>query len=125
MKNLAVLSFIYENTPGETVAEINNWNLLNLPTPGVGRPYSFVDKPLNVLKLMSRDHFVSNTPFSYFKYMGSMTSPPCAENVVWFVVDTAIPQGSTALNMIRDALNPPGKTPHDKEPNYDGSNREV
>jgi len=25
--------------------------------------------------------------------------------------------------MIRDALNPPGKTPHDKEPNYDGSNR--
>jgi len=27
--------------------------------------------------------------------------------------------------MIRDALNAPGKTPHDKEPNYDGSNREV
>jgi len=27
--------------------------------------------------------------------------------------------------MIRDALNPPGKTPHDKEPNYDGSNRET
>ena len=27
--------------------------------------------------------------------------------------------------MIRDALNPPGKTPHDKMPNYDGSNRYV
>jgi len=27
--------------------------------------------------------------------------------------------------MIRDALNPPGKTPHDKMPNYDGSNREL
>jgi len=27
--------------------------------------------------------------------------------------------------MIRDALNPPGKSPHDKLPNYDGSNREV
>jgi hypothetical protein len=25
--------------------------------------------------------------------------------------------------MIRDALNPPGKTPHDKFKNYDGSNR--
>jgi hypothetical protein len=25
--------------------------------------------------------------------------------------------------MIRDDLNPPGKTPHDKMPNYDGSNR--
>ena len=27
--------------------------------------------------------------------------------------------------MVRDALNPPGKTPHDKMPNYDGSNREL
>jgi len=27
--------------------------------------------------------------------------------------------------MIRDALNPPGKTPHDKMPNYDGPNREL
>lgn len=27
--------------------------------------------------------------------------------------------------MIRDALNPPGKSPHDKEPNYDGSNRFI
>jgi len=27
--------------------------------------------------------------------------------------------------MMRDALNPPGKTPHDKMPNYDGSNREI
>ena len=27
--------------------------------------------------------------------------------------------------MIRDALNPPGKTPHDKMPNYDGSNRHL
>jgi hypothetical protein len=27
--------------------------------------------------------------------------------------------------MLRDALNPPGKTPHDKQPNYDGSNREI
>jgi len=25
--------------------------------------------------------------------------------------------------MIRDALKPPGKTPHDKFKNYDGSNR--
>jgi len=27
--------------------------------------------------------------------------------------------------MIRDALNPPGKTPHDKFKNYDGSNRDI
>jgi len=27
--------------------------------------------------------------------------------------------------MLRDALNPPGKTPHDKQANYDGSNRYI
>jgi len=55
--------------------------------------------------------------------MGSITSPPCAENIVWFILDEPVPLGSTSISMLRDALNPPGKTPHDKEPNYDGSNR--
>ncbi len=63
------------------------------------------------------------SPFSYYKYMGSVTSPPCAENVVWFVVHEPQPIGSTSISMIRDALCAPGKSPHDKEPNYDGSNR--
>lgn len=27
--------------------------------------------------------------------------------------------------MIRDAMNPPGKSAHDKQANYDGSNRDV
>jgi len=52
-----------------------------------------------------------------------MTSPPCEENVVWFVKSSPVFVGSTYLNMFRDALNPPGKTPHDKMANYDGSNR--
>ena len=56
--------------------------------------------------------------------MGSVTSPPCAENVVWFVVHEPQPIGSTSISMIRDALCAPGKSPHDKEPNYDGSNLE-
>tara|TARA_B110000503_G_C6952810_1_gene331744 strand:+ start:393 stop:518 length:126 start_codon:yes stop_codon:yes gene_type:complete len=31
-----------------------------------------------------------DVPFSYYKYMGSMTSPPCEENVVWFIVDNPV-----------------------------------
>jgi len=43
--------------------------------------------------------------------MGSLTSPPCEENVVWFIHSEPIPVGSTALEMIRSALNEPGNTP--------------
>jgi hypothetical protein len=43
--------------------------------------------------------------------------------VVWFVVSETEQLGSTALSMIRDAMNPPGKSAHDKQANYDGSNR--
>ena len=35
MKNQAVLSFIFENYPGKTNPSINEWNLLNLPNPGI------------------------------------------------------------------------------------------
>jgi len=55
MKNQAVLSFIYEDVPGESVTEINNWDLLNLPSPGVARPYTFIKDPLNVLRLMNHN----------------------------------------------------------------------
>ena len=35
MKNAAILSFIIEDSPGENISELNNWDLLNLPNPGV------------------------------------------------------------------------------------------
>lgn len=57
--------------------------------------------------------------------MGSLTAPPCEENVVWFIHAKPIPLGSTALEMIRNALNEPGSTPLDRKDNYDGSNRAI
>lgn len=57
--------------------------------------------------------------------MGSLTAPPCEENIVWFVHNKMLPLGSTAINMIRDALFATGKNAIDKGPNYDGSNRSV
>jgi hypothetical protein len=35
MRNGAVLSFIVEDIPGANVAELMNWDLLNVPNPGV------------------------------------------------------------------------------------------
>ena len=55
MKNRAILSMIYENTPGVIATEIGNWNLLNLPNPGMPIVHNFFDKPFGVLKLISNE----------------------------------------------------------------------
>ena len=52
MKNGAVFSFIVEDTPGANVAELLNWDLLNVPNPGVPFASTFFNKPLNVWKFM-------------------------------------------------------------------------
>lgn len=124
MKNIAILSVVFEDSPGVNNNFINDFDLINMPNPGIPQVSQFFQKPFNIWKLLYEDNqLMSPPPFSYYKYMGSTTSPPCQENVVWFVVSETEKLGSTALSMIRDALNPPGKSPHDKEPNYDGSNR--
>lgn len=38
---------------------------------------------------------------SYFTYVGSLTTPPCSENVRWFVFDQAIPLSNKQLNTFR------------------------
>ena len=86
MKNSAILAFIVEDVPGANVLELNNWDLLNVPNPGVPFSETFFSKPLNVWKFMyPEENYNQNIPFSYYKYMGSKTSPPCEENVIWFI----------------------------------------
>lgn len=53
---------------------------------------------------------LASTPFNYYKYMGSKTSPPCEESVVWFVVDGNMKVGPTILAMFRDVMNISGKS---------------
>ena len=57
--------------------------------------------------------------------MGSVTSPPCEENVVYFIASEPLLLGNTALGMLRDALNQPGQSNKDRGLNWDGSNRAV
>jgi len=60
-----------------------------------------------VMKLMYNDEWQSPAPFNYYKYRGSYTSPPCEEDVIWFVASEPIPLGNTVVNFIRDSLIPP------------------
>ena len=54
--------------------------------------------------------------------MGSKSSPPCEESVVWFVVEKIKYIGPTVLAMFRDVLNVPGQVGAQYD-NNDGNNR--
>lgn len=123
-KNQAVVALLFEEDPGKSNNAISEWNLINLPNAEVHEVNDFFQKDFNVWKFFYEGaKLLTPPPFNHFKYMGSLTSPPCEENVVWFVKANPLAIGSTALQMIRDILYRPGKTKYDKEPNYDGSNR--
>lgn len=66
-------------------------------------------------------------PFNYYKYMGSMTSPPCEEYVVHFVVADKIKASTTVISEIREGLEYPEDSdiPKDLRIIIDGSNRHV
>ena len=40
----------------------------------------------------------------YFRYMGSLTTPPCSENVIWTVFIDKIPIAEESLNELRQNL---------------------
>ena len=123
-KNQAVVAFLFESAPGKSNAAISEWNMVNLPNPSVPIVEEFFQQDFNVWKfLYGESDLQSPPPFNYYKYMGSLTAPPCEENIVWFVHSKFLPLGSTAINMIKDALFATGKNAFDKGPNYDGSNR--
>jgi hypothetical protein len=108
-------------------------DIINLPNPTVKTSEDVFSGDVNVMKYMyGDDQYLDPPPFNYYKYKGSFTSPPCEENVIWFVKSEPIPLGNTIIGFIRDSLNPPHLMKGDKElvsfsypDNFDGSNREV
>lgn len=108
MKNQAVVAFLFEENPGVQNAAINEWNVINMPNQKDKIVSNFFQNDFNVWKFLYPASKVSNPdPFDYYKYMGSITTPPCEENVVWFVHNKPIGLGETTLGMIKDGLKDP------------------
>lgn len=66
-------------------------------------PYkeSILDAPIPLLNLLP-----SNT-LRFYRYHGSLTAPPCTENVVWTVFQNPIPILLKQMNNFRAILGPP------------------
>jgi carbonic anhydrase len=101
MQNQAILSFLYRRTPGAIRKVFEVFDVLNLPNPVYNKGQNVMKGDLNVNQFMFDDLFSNPPPFAYYKYKGSNTQPPCAENVVWFVVEKMQEVSSTILVMFR------------------------
>jgi carbonic anhydrase len=75
--NLAVVAVLLETSGVNQLIE-SLWNHVP-PQPGPEQQYDEV--PINVASLLPADH-------GYFSFSGSLTTPPCSENVTWFVLKT-------------------------------------
>ncbi len=41
-----------------------------------------IQEPFHIMQFMVKENFEQTPNFSYFKYMGSLTTPPCEEYVI-------------------------------------------
>ena len=76
-KNKAVLSLLYRREAGAKVPFFQGVDMINLPNPMIKSSSPF-KKNFNVYDLMDEDMVIPPMgSFSFFKYRGSFTSPPC------------------------------------------------
>jgi len=101
------LSFLFQGKAGIYNKFLDELEFFNLPNPHEKKRtlhnriyipemfYTVEDGP-NVFK-----------PFSFFTYEGSLTVPPCVENVIHYVVSEPINASPTSLDMFKEALRRP------------------
>lgn len=97
---LAVVGvFLAEATVNQTLATI--WR--RMPKTA-GPAVRYGDVAVNAAELLpSRRQF--------FRYMGSLTTPPCTEGVNWFVADQAIVVGPRQLQQLKEAIGANARPP--------------
>lgn len=109
-KKKAAIAFLCQQGPGKNNKFIESLDLMSLPN--IYQPKLDVKTltndalELDVEELLKDvdDVYEYNGFFNFWKYTGSLTSPPCDEHVRWFIVEKPVHVGYAALNMIKDVL---------------------
>jgi carbonic anhydrase len=105
-----VLSFLFRAKPGIFNKFIEKLDFFDLPNPTdkvrelsqtLFIPHIFLDSDDEDLSIM--------TPFSFYTYQGSITTPPCNEQTIHYIASRPIDLSNTALELFKEALRVPDR----------------
>jgi carbonic anhydrase len=98
----AILSFLFYKKPGEYNKFFQDIDYFSFPTT------NSILKNLYLPKLfysLDDDRLTTSKPFSFYTYLGSLTTPPCTENVLHYVVSDPIPLATIVIDQFKNSLN--------------------
>lgn len=129
MRQQAMISFLINGKPGSINNLFYSFNVMRVPSMEFKEQAEFVIDDINIANILySKDEMDPvPPPFNYYKYMGSMTTPPCEEYVVHYVVAKTIEVSTTIISQMRDALEYPDDSdvPMKERIVIDGNNRDI
>lgn len=104
-----VLSFLFENTPGEYNKFFESIDAFNLPNANSKEKGLCGDVFIPEVLYSTEDKEEINTmkKFSFYTYQGSLTAPPCTENTIMYVASKPIPLSTTTLRLLQEAIRIP------------------
>lgn len=133
-KKKAGLVFLVQQKPGKNNDFFNFMDFLELPNIYKEKMDLKDNVKIDIEKLFqdTDDDFEYNGYFSYWRYEGSLTSPPCDEHVRWFIIDKPVNLGYADLEMVKGVLTIPQMSSQGRfvadlryPPNPDGNNRDI
>ena len=100
-----VLSFLFEKRPGAYNKFLDDIDFFSLPN--AANPERDIIHDLFIPKVFhttNDDTEIIFRPFSFYTYQGSLTSPPCSEGTIHYVVADPIPLASVPIQLFQEAL---------------------
>ena len=102
------VSFLFEKAPGKYNGFIEDLDYFDLPN--VLNKERFLKNPVsiqNIFKTEESDQVGAMSPFSFYTYQGSLTTPPCTEDTIIYVASKPLEISSTALELFKESTRIP------------------